>query len=58
MRPVYLGITGYLVGYLGQQRLELQEQMRQLEGAPSSAIGLHASCMMGMRKPWRESIWA
>jgi len=33
MRPVYLGITGYLVGYLGQQRLELQEQMRQLEVA-------------------------
>lgn len=31
MRPVYLGITGYLLGYLGQQRLELQEQMRQLE---------------------------
>jgi two-component system nitrate/nitrite sensor histidine kinase NarX len=30
MRPVYLGITGYLVGYLWQQRLELQEQMRQL----------------------------
>lgn len=29
MRPVYLGITGYLLGYLGQQRLELQEQMRQ-----------------------------
>lgn len=25
MRPVYLGITGYLVGYLGQQHLELQE---------------------------------
>jgi len=33
MRPVYLGITGYLVGYLGQQRLELQKQMRQLEVA-------------------------
>jgi signal transduction histidine kinase len=33
MRPVYLGITGYLVGYLWQQRLELQEQMRQLEVA-------------------------
>ncbi len=33
MRPLYLGITGYLVGYLGQQRLELQEQMRQLEVA-------------------------
>lgn len=31
MRPVYLGITGYLVSYLGQQRLELQEKMRQLE---------------------------
>jgi two-component system nitrate/nitrite sensor histidine kinase NarX len=33
MRPVYLGITGYLVGYLWQQRLELQTQMRQLEVA-------------------------
>lgn len=33
MRPVYLAITGYLVGYLGQQRLELQERMRQLEVA-------------------------
>jgi signal transduction histidine kinase len=33
MRPVYLAITGYLVGYLGQQRLELLEQMRQLEVA-------------------------
>jgi signal transduction histidine kinase len=31
MRPVYLGITGYLVGYLGQQSLELQQRMRQLE---------------------------
>jgi signal transduction histidine kinase len=31
MRPMYLGITGYLVGYLWQQRIELQEQMRQLE---------------------------
>jgi signal transduction histidine kinase len=31
MRPVYLAITGYLVGSLGQQRLELQEEMRQLE---------------------------
>jgi len=33
MRPIYLGITGYLVGYLAQQRLELQEQMRELEVA-------------------------
>ena len=31
MRPVYLAITGYLVGYLGQQHLELQDEMRQLE---------------------------
>lgn len=31
MRPIYLAITGYVVGYLGEQRLELQEQMRQLE---------------------------
>jgi len=31
MRPVYLAITGYLVGYLGQQSLELQARMRQLE---------------------------
>jgi signal transduction histidine kinase len=33
MRPVYLAITGYLVGYLWQQRLDLQTQMRQLEVA-------------------------
>jgi signal transduction histidine kinase len=31
MRPIYLGITGYLAGYLGQQSLELQQRMRQLE---------------------------
>lgn len=31
MRPVYLAITGYLVGSLGQQRLDLQEEMRHLE---------------------------
>lgn len=31
MRPVYLAITGYLLGYLGQQSLELEEQMRELE---------------------------
>ena len=33
MRPIYLAITGYLVGYLGQQRIELQEEMRQFEVA-------------------------
>ena len=31
MRPIYLGITGYLAGYLGQQSLELQQRMQQLE---------------------------
>jgi signal transduction histidine kinase len=31
MRPVYLAITGYLVGYLGQRTLELQHRMRELE---------------------------
>ena len=31
MRPVYLAITGYLVGYLGQQRLNLEQRVRELE---------------------------
>jgi signal transduction histidine kinase len=31
MRPVYLAITGYLVGYLGQQRLTLERELRELE---------------------------
>ena len=30
MRPVYLGITGYLVGYLGEQRLRLESGIRDL----------------------------
>lgn len=30
MRPIYLGITGYLVGYLGQQRLNLEAGIREL----------------------------
>jgi len=33
MRPIYLAITGYLVGYLGQQRLELQEEIRRRDSA-------------------------
>jgi hypothetical protein len=32
MRPAYLAITGYLVGYLGQQRLNLERHVRELEG--------------------------
>jgi signal transduction histidine kinase len=31
MRPVYLAITGYLVGTLGQQHLDLQEEMCGIE---------------------------
>lgn len=33
MRPVYLAIVGYLVGYLGQQRIDLQQEIQQLEAA-------------------------
>lgn len=30
MRPVYLAITGYLVGYIGQQRLNLEHRIETL----------------------------
>ena len=33
MRPAYLAITGYLVGYLGEQRLIVEARLRQLETA-------------------------
>jgi len=33
MRPVYLAITGYLVGYLGEQRLIVERRLRELEAA-------------------------
>ena len=33
MRPAYLAMTGYLVGYLGQQRLNLERDVRELESA-------------------------
>ena len=33
MRPAYLGITGYLVGYLGEQRLAVETRLRALEAA-------------------------
>ena len=33
MRPAYLTITGYLVGYLGEQRLVLESKLRALEAA-------------------------
>ena len=33
MRPVYLALTGYLIGYLGQQRLNLEAGIRELAAA-------------------------
>jgi signal transduction histidine kinase len=33
MRPVYLAIIGYLVGYMGQQRLNLEAGIRELAAA-------------------------
>jgi signal transduction histidine kinase len=33
MRPIYLAVTGYLVGYLGQQRLNLESGIRELAAA-------------------------
>jgi len=33
MRPAYLGITGYLVGFLGEQRLAVEARLRELEAA-------------------------
>jgi signal transduction histidine kinase len=33
MRPAYLAITGWLVGYLGEQRLLLEGRVRELEAA-------------------------
>jgi signal transduction histidine kinase len=33
MRPAYLAIVGYLVGYLGQQRIDLEQEIQQLEAS-------------------------
>jgi signal transduction histidine kinase len=33
MRPAYLAIVGYLVGYLGQHRLKMQRALQSLEAA-------------------------
>src|SRR5262249_53805575 len=55
MRPAYLAITGYLVGYLGQQRLNLEDKVRELERAAQRehiARSLHdgyAQTLAGMR---------
>jgi signal transduction histidine kinase len=37
MRTVYLGILGYLLGYLGERRLELEGTVRDLEAAAQRA---------------------
>jgi signal transduction histidine kinase len=48
MRPVYLAILGYLVGYMGDRRQELETAVRQLEASTqrvSIARALHdGSC--------------
>lgn len=31
MRPAYLAITGYLVGFVGQQRMDLERRVREVE---------------------------
>jgi len=48
MRPAYLAIGGYVVAVLGQQRLELQDQMRRydmMEQRNRIAIDLHDGCV-------------
>jgi len=48
MRPVYLAILGYLVAYLGRQRIALEEKLRALERARERneiARALHDGCV-------------
>jgi signal transduction histidine kinase len=48
MRPVYLAVTGYLAAYLGQQRVNLQGEVHQLETAHDRnriARALHDGCV-------------
>lgn len=48
MRPVYLALIGYLVAYLGRQRLALEERLRSAErGRERSEIAraLHDGCV-------------
>ncbi len=48
MRAVYLGIIGYLIGYLGQQRLNLEQELAELAAAERStriARELHDGCV-------------
>ncbi len=48
MRTVYLGIIGYLIGYLGQQRLNLENELSEVAATELStriARELHDGCM-------------
>jgi signal transduction histidine kinase len=48
MRPVYLGIVGYLVGFLGEQRTRLEAEVRTLEATEQRlriARELHDGCV-------------
>jgi len=47
MRPVYLMVVGYLVGYLGDQRIDLESEVRTLEASEERlriARDLHDGC--------------
>src|SRR5207245_332758 len=51
MRPAYLAITGYLVGYLGEQRMVLESRVRELEAASQReriARSLHDGYMQAL----------
>ena len=51
MRPAYLAITGYLVGYLGEQRMVLESRIRELESASQReriARSLHDGYMQAL----------
>lgn len=51
MRPAYLAITGYLIGFLGQQRVIFEERIRELETAAerqSIARFLHDGYAQGL----------
>jgi signal transduction histidine kinase len=51
MRPAYLGITGYLIGFLGQERVNFEERIRELESTAerqSIARFLHDGYAQGL----------
>ena len=51
MRPAYLAITGYLIGFLGQQRVNFEERIRELGTAAerqSIARFLHDGYAQGL----------